>query len=217
MNSTALGMGDGWEANIARLIDEANQTLSKSTSSSSHRANYRRKKNAISSVDLGLREGYRSSTVDPRAAFATDSSVSSPRQRTTDYSSSSPLTRPSSFRGDRGASYHLNDNMSAWDIPQNLGGLARPASSSRARSPPRATTPPTPPLSRFAESRVNDARIEAMEDRIKLELHTVVRRDVGCESSDREMFRFVTMLGVCVPRRCRPWLKKTCIYLKKSQ
>lgn len=188
MNSTALGMGDGWEANIARLIDQANQTLSRSASSS-HHANYRRKAYTASSLDLGLRDDRRSSTADTRAAFATSMpsgrSLSSPHQSGTNHSSSSFRTRPPSFRGDRGASYRLNGNTAAWDIPQRLGVLARPASSDnfspRARSPPRATTPPPPPLSRVAECRVNDARIEGMEDRIKLVVHALVRRDVSCK------------------------------------
>lgn len=40
--------------------------------------------------------------------------------------------------------------------------------------------PPAPaPFSRLAAARVDSARIDGMEDRIKLEVQTVVRRDVS--------------------------------------
>lgn len=190
MNTTALGMGDGWEVNIARLIDKANETLNRSASSP-HYAKYRRRQSTASTtftpatvVDIGLQENPdRTSSMSSMHSGRSLLLSSSPHHRRSNYGSSF-LSYSSSFRGDRGASYRLNDDTAAaWDVTQGLEGDARrPASArgtARSTKPLRATSPPPPPLSRFAEARVHEARIEGLEDKIKLEVQTMMRLDVS--------------------------------------
>lgn len=142
-------IGSGWEANIARLINQANETLS--------------------------------------------SSAHSRRQQTSPYRGSrppSPLRHPppTTFRGDRGASYRRDST--GWDASLlsrsgNGGysdGYAGPGSSpTKTRPHSSSNTPPAAPatFSRLTEARVNDARMDGMEDRVRLEVQTVVRRDVS--------------------------------------
>lgn len=139
----APGMGSGWEANIARLINQANETLSSSAHSRlQHTSPYR-------------------GSINP-----------------------SPLRHPApaaTFRGDRSASYRRD--LTGWDASLlsraggggYSGGCVGPGSSPTKMRP--TTAPAT--FSRLTEARVNDARIDGMEDRIRLEVQTVVRRDVS--------------------------------------
>lgn len=146
MCTVVPGMGSAWESNIARLIEQANETLSSST-----HARHR---------------GGSENTVSPRRRH---------RTRTGDPSPHLPAS-PSTFRGDRGASYRRGSE--GWDasllIRERMvgGGDGLPM-------PPPAPATSVAPYSRLTAARVDGARIDGMEERIKLEVQTVVRRDVS--------------------------------------
>lgn len=136
-------MGSGWEQHIARLIDQAHETLNSSAYSRRHHLS-----GSASSPYGNLSSPYRGSATPLRSA-------------------------PGTFRGDRGASYRRGSE--GWDessfVKESNGGGGGCLSPSMA--------PPPPPFSRLAAARVHDARIDGLEDRVKLEVQTVVRRDVS--------------------------------------
>lgn len=138
-----LGMGSGWEANIARLIDQANETLSSSARSRQYsQAQFFRSADG-SGVIRPASSPYRGSPVSNRFS-------------------------PTSFRGDRAASYRRGSE--GWDTSLLMKGpSARPGRAFVGT----ALIPPPVPLSHLARARVNDARIDGMEDRIKLEVQPV--------------------------------------------
>ncbi|CAM9502050.1 unnamed protein product [Ectocarpus sp. 6 AP-2014] len=145
MCTLAPWMGDGWESNIARLIDQANRTLSSS-------ANARQNGGGRTASP---HRGYRHNPLPLSSAAS-----------------------PSTFRGDRGASYRRGTEgwgASLLLVRDRVGDGGGSGDKFPAPYPP----PPAPaPFSRLAEARVDGARIDGMEDRIKLEVQTVVRRDV---------------------------------------
>ncbi|CAN0115664.1 unnamed protein product, partial [Hapterophycus canaliculatus] len=142
------GMGSAWESNIARLIEQANETLSSSA--------YTRQRGGIERTPSPCRRR-RARILDP-----------------------SPLcpASPSTFRGDRGASYRRGSE--GWDASlltrERVGGGG--ASESGLPMPPLAPAA-VATYSRLTAARVDCARIDGMEERIKLEVQTVVRRDVN--------------------------------------
>lgn len=137
MCSVAPGMGSGWETNIARLIDQANETLNTSAYSRRGGSPYRGRANAAS---LG--------------------------------------PAPTSFRADRAATYRRGSD--GWDPP--LLVRRRDFEGTDSSPPPM---PPPASFSRLASARVDSARVDGMEDRIKLEVQTVVRRDVSSLTEGR--------------------------------
>lgn len=144
MCTVAHGMGSGWEQHIARLIDQAHETLSSSAYSRRHHVS--------------------------GSAPSPYGSLSSPYRG----SSTTPLrSAPATFRGDRGASYRRGS--AGWDE----SSFARESSAGGGGCPSPSMVPPPPPFSRLAGARVHDARIDGLEDRVKLEVQTVVRRDVS--------------------------------------
>ncbi|CAM9870317.1 unnamed protein product [Ectocarpus sp. 4 AP-2014] len=145
MCTLAPWMGDGWESNIARLIDQANRTLSSS-------ANARQ-------------NGGGGRTASPHRGD---------RHNPLSLSSAAP---PSTFRGDRGASYRRGTE--GWGASLLVRDRVGDDGGSGDKFPAPYPPPPAPaPFSRLAAARVDGARIDGMEDRIKLEVQTVVRRDV---------------------------------------
>lgn len=144
-------MGACWESNIARLIDQANETLSSS-------AYYVRHHGSGERTSLSMRRGHRTSTRSP-----------------------SPLRSavPSNFWGDRSASYRRGPE--GWDASlltreRAGGGVGSVGDGLPMPFPP---SPASAPYSRLAAARVDTARIDGMEDRIKLEVQTLVRKDVS--------------------------------------
>lgn len=132
------GVGSGWEVNIARLIDQANETLSSSA--------YPRRAN-----------GERSSP--PRISRRSTVRTSSPLRSAV----------PATFRGDRGASYRRGSE--GWDA--SVFGRERGGDSVVCeRFPP---SPPAP-YSSAVTARVEGAKLDGMEDRIKLEVQTNVSK-----------------------------------------
>lgn len=129
------GVGSGWEANIARLIDQANATLSSS-------AYLRHTNGERTSPHIGHRKTLRKS---------------------------SPLGSavPATFRGDRGASYRRGSE--GWDASLFIRGRGGDGVVGDRFLP----SPPAP-YSSAAASRVEGAKIDGMEDRIKLEVQTNV-------------------------------------------
>lgn len=138
MNTT---MGDRWAANISRLIDHADKTLSSSSTS------HRRRSRSMSQRG----NGNRNSGLSPNPH-------------------DSPI-HPSPFCCDR----RVLSSETGRLTPPGSRSLPRSSNDSDARPPPPLT--PTP-LSRHSEARINLARFEGMEDRIKLEVHAMIRRDV---------------------------------------
>ncbi len=139
--AVAAGMGSGWESNIARLIDEANTTLSNSAYFRHH--------------------GERN--LPPHADHRTTTRKPSPLR-----SAGAPAT----FRGDRSASYRRDSE--GWDASALLIRQPR-AGGGRGDRFPVPPPPPTPAsYSRPVATRVDNARIEGMEDRIKLDVQTNV-------------------------------------------
>lgn len=150
MCTVAHGMGSGWEQHIARLINQAHETLSSSAYSRRHH------------LSGGAPSPY-------------CGSVSSPYR-----GSSTPLrSTPSTFRGDRGASYRRGSE--GWD---ESSFAKDPCGGGIGACPSPSMAPPPPPFSRLAGARVHDARIDGLEDRVKLEVQTVVRRDVRTSGVD---------------------------------
>ena len=151
----ACEMGSGWEANIAKLIEKANETLAGSAQSRS-RNYYSYNDRGGSGRSCG---GVPSSSSRSRVAFALNSA-------------------PKTFRGERSASYRCGTG--GWDTSflgdRSRVPLPRPDGfpSNLPQAPTRFSS-----FSRPAEARVNDARIVGMEDRIKLEVQTLVRSDVS--------------------------------------
>lgn len=145
MCTLAPWTGDGWESNIARLIDQANRTLSSSANA---------------------RQNGGGRTASPHRGY---------------HHNPLPLSSaasPSTFRGDRGASYRRGTEEwgASLSVRDRVGDGGGPGDGFPAPYPP----PPAPaPFSRLAAARVDGARIDGMEDRIKLEVQTVVRRDVS--------------------------------------
>lgn len=142
MCTVAPGMGSGWEANIARLINQANEALSSSAHSRlQHTSPYR------------------------------GSRTPSPLRHPT----------PATFRSDRSASYRRD--LTGWDasLLSRAGGGRYSDGCVGPGSSPTKVRPTAAPatFSRLTEARVNDARIDGMEDKIRLEVQTVVRRDVS--------------------------------------
>lgn len=147
MCNVAPGMGSGWEANIARLIDQANETLSSSAHSRQHKV---------------VGHGSERST-----------GASSPYRGNPSFFRSSPTT----FRGNRSASYRRGSG--SWDASLLVD---RPSARPFGFSAVDSTVPPIPPpasFSRSAGARVDSAKIDGMEDRVRLEVQTAVRRDVS--------------------------------------
>lgn len=195
MPPTALGMGDGWEINIARLIDQANETLARRSSSkrnvtspsstlfarNGNMTNRRRN----SSHFLRGGAGDAGSDVSQYHHAGASSSTRRPYHRFGDLSAVTRRPLSSVLNGEHRRASYLRDT--GWDVPRPKSSAllaARPVPSSRksfagGTDERRSRSPPPPPLlSREAKSRVNDAKIDGMEDRIKLEVHTMVRRDV---------------------------------------
>lgn len=137
--AVAPRVGSGWEANIARLIDQANETLRSSAYLRHDHANGAR----TPSSHMGHRNTLRQS---------------------------SPLRSavPATFRGDRGASYRRGSE--GWDAPLFARGRGGDGGLGD-RFPP--SHPPSP-YSSVVAARVEGAKIDGMEDRIKLEVQTNV-------------------------------------------
>ncbi|CAN0394127.1 unnamed protein product, partial [Ectocarpus sp. 12 AP-2014] len=145
MCTLAPWMGDGWESNIARLIDQANRTLSSSANA---------RQNSGSGRTASPHRGDRHNPLSLSSAAS-----------------------PSTFRGDRGASYRRGTE--GWGASLLVRDRVGDGSGSGDKFPAPYPPPPAPaPFSRLAADRVDGARIDGMEDRIKLEVQTVVRRDV---------------------------------------
>lgn len=128
------GVGSGWEANIARLIDQANETL-------------------CSSAYLRHANGDR--TPSPHISHRKTIRRSSPLHS----------AAPTTFRGDRGASYRRGSE--GWDASVFM---REPGGDRFLPSPPPA------PYSNAVAARVEGAKIDGMEDRIKLEVQSNVSR-----------------------------------------
>lgn len=168
-------MGSCWESNIARLIDQANETLSSSA--------YTRHHGDIERTLPMRRRGHRTSTRSP-----------------------SPLhsAAPSNFRGDRGTSYRRGSE--GWDASLLTRERAGGGAGSAGDGFPIPCPPPAAPASysRLAAARVDGARIDGMEDIIKLEVQTVVRRDVsnvlfcGPKASKRQDTTYSTSILVAI-------------------
>lgn len=137
-------MGSGWEQHIARLIDQAHETLSSSAYSRRHRQS-----SSAPSPYGSLSSPYRGGSTTPLRSAST------------------------TFRGDRGASYRRGSE--GWDE----SSFVKESSGGGGGCPSPLMAPPPPPFSRLAGARVHDARIDGLEDRVKLEVQTVVRRDVS--------------------------------------
>lgn len=150
MCTVVPGMGSAWESNIARLIDQANETLS-SSAYARHRGGGER-------------------TLSPCRRH---------RPRTCDQLPLPPAS-PSTFRGDRSASYRRGSE--GWDASllsrERVGGGGARGEGGFSVPPPVPAAAATP-YSRLTAARVDGARIDGMEERIKLEVQTVVRRDVS--------------------------------------
>lgn len=139
-------MGDGWESNIARLIDQANITLSSSANA---------RQNGGGGRTASPHRGYRHNPLPLSSAAS-----------------------PSTFRGDRGASYRRGTE--GWGASLLVRDRVGDGGGSGDKFPAPYPPPPAPALfSRLAAARVDGARIDGMEDRIKLEVQTVVGRDVS--------------------------------------
>lgn len=150
MCTAVPGMGPSWESNIARLIDQANETLSSSA--------YIRHHGAGEGTFLPMRRGHRKGTNSPSQFHS---------------------AVPSTFRGDRSASYRRGSE--GWDASLSTRERAGGGVGSISDGFPMACPPSPAPAShsRLAAARVDTARIDGMEDRIKLEVQTLVRRDVS--------------------------------------
>lgn len=136
--AVAPGVGSGWEANIARLIDQANETLS-------------------SSAYLRRANGGRAPS--PHVSH----------RNTILVGKSSPLRSavPATFRGDRSISYRRGSER--WDA--SLSNRERGGESVLSD---RFLPSPPAPYSSASAARVEGAKIDGMEDRIKLEVQTNV-------------------------------------------
>lgn len=140
--AVASGMGSGWEANIARLIDEANATLSSSAY---------------------FRHHSERTLLTPHADHRTITRKPSPLRS----------AAPANFRGDRSASYRRDSE--GWDASSLLIRQPRDGGGGWGDRFPVPPPPPAPAsYSRPVEARVDSARIEGMENRIKLEVQTNV-------------------------------------------
>lgn len=144
MCTVAHGMGSGWEQHIARLIDQAHETLNSSAYSRRHHLS-----GSAPSPYGNLSSPYRGSSATPLRSTA------------------------GTFRGDRGASYRRGSE--GWDE----SSFVNESNGVGGGCPSPSMAPPPPPFSRLAGARVHDARIDGLEDRVKLEVQTVVRRDVS--------------------------------------
>lgn len=166
--SLSVTMGSEWEAYIARLIDRANETLAGSAAKSWHSRHFAR----ADHTGVG--------SAGPSFPYRGGTATQNPG--------------PTTFRGDRGASYRRGSG--AWDaslLVKNSQAWSKRSDGFVSRSPPI----PTASYSRLAEARVHDARLDGMEDRVKLEVQTAVRRDVSVASMRGLVYRNKMLYGPC--------------------
>lgn len=154
MCAIAPEMGSCWEKNISRLLEQANDTLASSARSRHHSHSQK-----VTHSESG------SGRWDART---------SPPYRGRSFPLRSGL---SNFRGDRSASYRRGSD--AWDSsllesrPDGFDGFGLDSPPSHRPAPLSAS------FSRRAGARVDEARLDGMEDRVRLEVQAVVRRDVS--------------------------------------
>lgn len=156
---TTLKMENGWEVNIARLIDKANETLAASAQSRHYDYVHTNRRDWS-----GRNNGGASSSSSMGISFAS-------------------TTAPSTLQGDRGASYRYGSG--GWDRSSrgNRPQVPLPHADGVSSNQPLASRSAN--FSRPVEARMNDERNTDMENRIKLEVQAVVQRDVSTVGTRR--------------------------------
>lgn len=152
-------MESGWEINIARLIDKANETLAASAQSRPHDYVHINRRGWS-----GRNHGGASSSSSMGVSFASTSA-------------------PTTLQGDRDALYRYESE--GWDRSSRGNRLQVPLPPSDGVSSNRPLALRSPSFSEPVEARMDDERINGMETRIKLEVQAVIQRYVSTAKARR--------------------------------